>query len=129
MMEAARVPKGKVVPQNFSTLGLYGDKETFQARLNEGYRYVAFGRGPWVGTGYPERVIAMFAFYKSKKPKKDDTVATFEGKKFEEIGACTVHGPMEDKTYTFEDFQNHIENYEVELGVFQPLKKIVNLWA
>ena len=108
-------------PEEFSTLGMYGNREIFEKRLNEGYTKVAHGGGDWVGN---HRIVRLWAFFHPKRFFKK--VATYEHPKFD--GIHTVRGTPFEVTYTERGFKKYCKKNKISLGEKHDLAKLVQDW-
>jgi hypothetical protein len=109
-------------PEEFSPLGMYGNKEIFERRLNEGYTEVAHGSGEWIGDN---RIVALWAFFHPKRFFRK--VATHQHPKGYFDGH-TFHGKPFETAYTEKGFKKYCENNKIVLGERQDLAKIVKIW-
>lgn len=106
-------------PEEFSALGLYGRKDLFEKRFNEGFTEVAFGSGGWVGDF---RIVSIFAFYHPA-----GKIATLETPKSYEAGHTSRGAPFE-REYTHKTFEEYREKYQIRMGNKTDLGKLVAEW-
>ena len=108
-------------PEEFSPLAMYGNKDIFKKRLNDGYIDVAFGSGEWVNG---ERIVRLFVFY---HPKNFFGIATYEHPKFDFEGS-TIHGKPFESVYTKRGFERHSKKFKIQVGPKTGLANIVKDW-
>ena len=107
-------------PEKFSPLGLYGDREFFFERKNEGYTEAAYGGGPWIGS---YRIVGIFAFY-----HPDGRIATFQTRKID-TGDCTMRGDPIRADYKNEsEFKEYVEEHRITLGKKHSLADAIKDW-
>ena len=107
-------------PEEFSPLGLYGNRDVFQRRLDEGFTKLAFGDGNWVGN---ERIVRLFVFY-----HPDGRIATYEHPKSEHDGTTFRGGPFEAE-YSEEEFQSYKEKFQIAFGGKTSLAEVLEGWS
>ncbi|MBI2672664.1 hypothetical protein HYX19_00215 [Candidatus Woesearchaeota archaeon] len=108
-------------PDEFSLLAMYGSKDIFKKRLEEGYTEVAFGVGDWVRD---YRIVGLWAFY-----HQDGRIATYEHPKYIEFsGGNTLHGEPFEKIYTKEEFEKHEKDLRISVCQKTGLAQIVQKW-
>ena len=105
-------------PDEFSLFGLYGNREVFQQRLNEGFTELAFASGPEVNG---LRIVAAFVFY-----HPDGRVATFEHIKDYTMGT-SVRG-VDQNSYTEQTFAELVQKQRLEVGKKFPLRELLKDW-
>ena len=106
-------------PEEFSPLGMYGRKDVFEKRLNEGYTEVTLGGGDWVGD---QRIVSLWVFYHPK-----GKIATLEHPKFY-ISDHTARGQPYEAKYSPRKFQKHVKKFQLKVGEKKDLAKIVEDW-
>lgn len=108
-------------PEEFSYLGMYGNKDIFQKISKRGYAKVAFGRGGWI-EGL--RIVAIFAFFHPKK----DKVATYQYPKCFLHDGHTMHGLPFSRTYSKKGFAKYLELHKIQFSSKTNLHKILKSW-
>jgi len=106
-------------PEEFSALRMYGNKNVFEKRVEEGYTEVAFGGGDWVGN---QRIVRLWAFFHPK-----GKIATYEHPKFDDGSHIMRGNPFEAK-YSQRKFQKHLREFQIKLGAKSELAEVVNNW-
>lgn len=108
------------VPESFSGLAMYGNREIFERRLREGYINVAFGSGEWVGDS---RIVRLWVFYGSS-----GEIATYEHPKADQEGGMR-HGQPFEATYSAIAFRSYVEKWRITLGPKMGLAELLKIWA
>ena len=99
-----------MVLSELSPLNMYGDREVFRRRLQEGYTDLNFGRGSWING---QRIVGLFVFY-----HPDGRIATLEHPKFTcPFSGHTVRLDPRERQYTPQQFQRHLRDFEIELDI------------
>lgn len=111
---------GPIKPDQFSDLGMYGDREVFKKRLEDGYTEFAFGASNEIVEGY--RLVAVWVFF-----RPDGRVATLETLK-DYTGSSTERGRSE-REYDEKDFEKMIEKYGAGMTERNDLKILLDRWA
>jgi len=117
-------------PEQLSNIGLYGNREIFKRRLEEGYKEVALGRGDWIQTQNsltPEtRIVALWAFFHQLESSKK--IATYEHPKAFD-GVTNIHGKPFEATYSEEEFKEYCEKNKIKIGKRIELTDLLNIWS
>lgn len=134
----------KIKPEEFSILGMYGRREIFEKRLQEGYTEVAFGKGLWIekpdmfGTyldfRFPflhftppaivaQRIPSLFAFY-----HPNGKIAILEHRKIEDYTGHTAHVGIRETVYNKKRFERHLNEWSVKLEEKTTLVEILEKW-
>jgi hypothetical protein len=108
-----------VVPEPLIDLGMHGNREIFQRRLDEGYTKYAFGSGDWVSD---ERIVRLFVFFKA------DRIATYQHPKKHD-GVTNVHGEPFEAEYTAEEFEVYKDAWSITVGQEKDLSGLLAVWA
>jgi hypothetical protein len=129
-MTASQTIKERVVPDKWSLLGMYGNKDIFKQKLKEGYTEVAFGGGKW-NKGY--RIVALYVFRKPGKKlfwrfRTSSVIATYEHPKFQ-LDYYTMHGKPFEARYTERSFKKYTEKHLITISSFTDLATLLSTWA
>jgi len=105
--------------QKEDTLRTYGERETFEGRLEEGFIEVSFGVGEWNGF---QRIAGLCALY-----HPDGKIVTYEHL---EIRPDVTSTPIQHfkREYTTENFEGYIITHRVNLSHKISLADLVNNW-
>ena len=106
-------------PEEFSPLKMYGRKDVFEKKLNEGYTEISFGGGDWVGN---QRIVKLWVFY-----HPEGKIATFAHPKMFD-GVTNVRGIPYEAEYTEREFKKHQKKFQLKVGNRADLAKIVSDW-
>jgi hypothetical protein len=109
-------------PEEFSNLGMYGSREFFERKQQEGYSEVASGVGDWVGV---ERIVVIWAFYHPKKRFR--SITTLQHPKFDD-GCHTIRGSPYEKKYTPAGFDRFTRRMKIKIGSRQNLAELLQNW-
>lgn len=115
-------------PEEFSPLELYGDKKIFNKMLAEGFKDVAFGKGPWVqsensAVGRAERVVGGFYFFNT-----NGQVAGYETVKKRTIAERSRCGNPVETHYDVGEFEKRVARLKLELSDKQDLARLILGW-
>jgi hypothetical protein len=109
-------------PEEFSTLEMYGKREIFERKQNEGYTEVAFGGGDWVDSN---RIVALWAFY--HPTKMFGSVSTLQYPKFDD-GTHTIRFKPFERKYSQEGFERYLQKMQIKMGDRENLAKLLQNW-
>jgi hypothetical protein len=110
-------------PEEFSTLGMYGQREFFERKRQEGYSKVAFGVGEWVNN---QRIAAIFVFY--HPTRIIGSITTLQHPQFDD-GCQTIRAkPCEKKYYTKLGFNGFVKSRKIQIGDKQNLVDLLQNW-
>lgn len=113
-----------VKPEQFSIIGMYGDKKIFEMMMAEGYTQVASGTGQWiVENGFEYRIVRLFAFACGT----DDSVATYEHPKMND-GITNRHGQPYESRYQPQEWDKHCNRFKITLGEKRDLSDLLKSW-
>ncbi|MDP2628687.1 MAG: hypothetical protein Q8P15_02190 [Nanoarchaeota archaeon] len=114
--------KEKIKPEEFSLLGMYGNKEIFEKRSKQGYTEVAHGSGEWIGD---KRIVSLWIFYHPKR-RFLNFVTTYEYPKF--FVGTNMHGKPFESIYTEKGFEKYMVKNKIKVGKRVNLKEILDRW-
>jgi hypothetical protein len=102
-------------------LGLYGDRKVFEGMLRRGYKEVAFGGGPWVGS---TKLVGVYVFRGSPTGE----VGTLQTWKSDFTGSTTRGSPTEVMYKNDAELQKLLAENRVTLGQPGPLGPLMEAW-
>ncbi len=108
-------------PEEFSKLKMYGEKEIFEKKVEEGYTEVAYGDGgDWFDD---QRIVSLFAFY-----HPNGKVATYEHPKRMTFDGHTMRSRPFQAEYNKIEFQIHLQEFQIKLEKKVGLEELVKNW-
>ena len=106
-------------PEEFSSIRLYGNKQTFLKMQAEGFTDVAFAKGPWIND---KRIVGAFYFF-----GPEDQVAGYETSKSRGATGATRRSASETH-YQMREFEQKVRGSKLELSDIQNLAALLLRW-
>jgi len=113
--------ESRILPEEFSPLGLYGNRDFFQKAKQDGYTEVAFGGGKEVGAVRP---VGVFAFF---HPDTAEVRALITWKLYNDVASVRSE-PTERAFPNMDSFEDFLEEFKIELGERVSLEEILKPW-